>query len=75
MTKRQILKAAQNLDTEDRIDVAGQILASIEADEQRDVDDAWIKVAYARLDALKRGEMHLIDGEKALDRIHAKYAK
>ena len=75
MNKQEILKAAMELDVDDRIDLADELFASLPPDKQREIDDAWVEEAEARLDAFERGETQALPGEEVCGRLRAKFSK
>jgi len=74
-TKEEIIDAAMALDAQSREEVADRLLRSIEAGEPEDIRAAWVREIDQRIEALDAGKVKPLEGEAALERIRAKYAK
>lgn len=75
MSKEEILKAAMELDWDERMDLADELFASLPARQQEEIDKAWLEESEARLDALERGETQALPGEEVFEQLRAKYSK
>jgi putative addiction module component (TIGR02574 family) len=75
MTKRQILDAAMRLGTDDRIDLADELFASVESREQGEIDRAWDEEIKSRIDDVRHGRVKPIPANEAINKLRAKYRK
>jgi hypothetical protein len=75
LTKEQILKAAMELDTEDRIELADVLFCSVSLEGQDEIAKAWLEESERRVEAFERGEIEDVPGEQALKELEAKYRK
>jgi putative addiction module component (TIGR02574 family) len=71
LTQAQILEAALALPRESKLELAEQILDSIDRVDSAEIDAAWVAEAKRRLDELNRGEAHTIPAEQVFARIRA----
>jgi hypothetical protein len=53
--------------------LADALLASLDAEPEREVEAAWAKVAEERLAACHRGEETMLDGPTALAELRSRY--
>lgn len=67
-----ILKKALTLSAEDRADIAGSLLQSIEPPPDVEVDRAWREEVAARVAARDAGELETVPWEDVRDRLYAR---
>ncbi|HVF59488.1 MAG TPA: addiction module protein [Thermoanaerobaculia bacterium] len=70
-----VLKEALALPEEDRADIAGALLESIEPDSEAEVEAAWRQEVAARVAALDAGEVETIPWEEVRARLHARLSE
>jgi putative addiction module component (TIGR02574 family) len=64
MTADQIIKAALELPEDERVRVADELMASLDPEEQRRIDEAWAVEIERRIDELDAGK---VQGRPAAD--------
>lgn len=67
-----LLKEALRLSESDRADLAGALLASLQAEEDADVEAAWRQEVAARVAGLEAGEVETIPWEEVRDQLFAR---
>ncbi len=74
MTAKQLLAAALELPEDERADLAGQILESLEgfAGMAPEVRDAWVTEVNDRLRAYREGRSQPVPAAEAIDRIRGR---
>ncbi|WP_382309204.1 addiction module protein [Herbiconiux sp. UC225_62] len=68
------IEAGKALDTDERLEVAHQLLLSVDRDPdagQADVDTAWDEVVGGRVTEIMHGTAPLVDGREAHARVRA----
>jgi putative addiction module component (TIGR02574 family) len=68
-TFEEILSAALELPPETRAMLAEQLLLSLDASNQKQIDDAWAEEAERRMREIDEGKVELIDGELVMERL------
>ena len=68
-----ILNAALSLSPEERTILADHLLASVDAPDQKTIDEAWAEEAERRCRELDEGRVEAIDGELVMQRLRARY--
>ncbi len=71
------IAAGKALGADERLEVAHQLLLSVDQDEgadQADIDVAWDEVIDRRVEEIVRGTVKLIDGREAHARVRAEIA-
>ncbi|MBM4031598.1 MAG: addiction module protein [Planctomycetes bacterium] len=63
----RILKEARSLPPEERVELADQLIFTLEPEYLRRVEEAWAKEAEARLDAYDRGETIALPSDLAVE--------
>ena len=66
-------KEALQLPPGQRALLADALLASLDAEPEREVEAAWAKVAEERLAACRRGEEPMLDGPAVLAELRSRY--
>lgn len=66
MSTEQIINAAMALPAESQAELVERLLASLETDQQNDVDPAWAKEAEDRIAAYEAGDIEAIPAEQVL---------
>ncbi len=64
-----VLRQALSLSEDDRADVAGALLDSLEPDGDSDIEAAWREEVATRVAALDAGEVETIPWEEIRDRL------
>jgi putative addiction module component (TIGR02574 family) len=68
-----IFEAAKTLSREERADVAGRLLETLEEDDEKadraEIDAAWIAECNRRSEAYRNGEMKSVPIEEILDMV------
>lgn len=67
-----VLKQALALSAEDRADIAGTLLQSIEPPPDAEVDRAWREEVAARVAARDAGEVETVPWEEVRDQLYAR---
>lgn len=70
-----ILSAALSLSAKERAMLADHLLASLDAPNQKEIDEAWAKEAERRMREIDEGKVEAIDGELVMERLRARLAK
>ena len=70
-----VLKEALALPEEDRADIAGALLESIEPASEAEVEAAWRQEVAARVAALDAGEVETIPWEEVRARLYARLSE
>lgn len=71
------IEAGKALDPDERLEVAHQLLLSVDQDadaEQVDIDAAWEEVIDRRVEEVVSGKAKLVDGREAHARVRAEVA-
>jgi len=63
---RRILEEARSLPPEERVELADQLIFTLEPEYLHRVEEAWAKEAEARLDAYDRGEISALPSDLAI---------
>ncbi len=69
MSTKELKAAAMKLPPKKRVQLAEQLLASIDAEIQRKIDAEWAAEVEDRIDALDAGEMRSEPSSKVVKRI------
>lgn len=74
MTRRAeaVLKDALDLSEEERAEIAGTLLVSLEPAPEADVESAWKEEVAARVAALDAGKIQTVPWEEVRDRLLAR---
>ena len=75
LTKKQILAAAMRLATDDRIDLADELFASVGPEEQQEIDRAWDEEIKSRIDDVRHGRVTPIPANEAINKLRSKHRK
>ena len=62
----RVLEEALALSPEERAELADRLIASLDAESQRRIDELWAAEVEARFDAYERGEVEAIPAEQAI---------
>lgn len=69
---KEILRAALLLSPGERAMLADHLLASLDAPNQKEIDEAWAEEAERRMREIDEGKVELIDGELVMERLRSK---
>lgn len=72
MTRSQVVAEALKLDPEDRIEVAQQLLASLDHLSEAEIEALWLIEAERRDEALDRGELKSIPAEEVFANLRSR---
>ncbi len=72
MTRSQVMEEALKLDPEDRIEVAQQLLASLDHLSEAQIEALWLAEAERRDEALDRGELKSIPAEEVFANLRSR---
>jgi putative addiction module component (TIGR02574 family) len=72
MTRSQLVAEALKLDPEDRVEVAHQLLASLDDLSEAEIEALWLAEAERRDLALDRGELKSIPAEEVFANIRSR---
>jgi len=72
MTRSQLVAEALKLDPEDRIEVAHQLLASLEGLPEAEIEALWLAEAERRDLALDRGELKSIPADEVFANLRSR---
>jgi putative addiction module component (TIGR02574 family) len=61
-----VLRTALSLDPNDRAEIAATLIASLDPQQEDDVDAAWAAEIARRIDSIDRGEVQLIPSEEVM---------
>ncbi len=64
----QVLEDALSLPLEERAELAGRLLESLDSPRQRRIDELWAEEVEGRLDAFDRGEIKTVSLKEAFGR-------
>ena len=62
-----VLAEAMKLPEDERTELAEQLLCSVSPEREAELDRAWAEEAKRRMDAVRRGDDDLVDGDEVLD--------
>ena len=65
-TVDSVFAAAMTLSEDERAELADRLLGSVSPEREADIDRAWADEAERRMQAVRRGEMELLDGDEIL---------
>ncbi len=68
----ELLSAALSLPSEARAQLADQLLASLDGENQKEIDDAWGKEAERRMQEIREGKAETIDGETIMEELRSR---
>ena len=68
----KLLRAALSLSPEARAQLADQLLASLDGENQKDIDAAWGEEAERRIQEIKEGKVETIDGELVMKELRSR---
>ena len=74
MNTAALIKEVISLPVEERTVVVESLLKSLNHPET-EIDQQWGRVAQKRLDALQKGEVEAVDGEKVFNNIWCRFEK
>jgi putative addiction module component (TIGR02574 family) len=63
----QVLEKALALPPDERAELAGQLLSSLDAERQAKIDELWTEEAEDRIDAFERGEIRAVSAKEAFE--------
>jgi putative addiction module component (TIGR02574 family) len=69
----EILTAALSLTPEARAQLADQLLASLDGEDQKEIDAAWGKEAERRIQEIREGKVETIDGESVMKELRSRF--
>ena len=69
-----VLEEALKLTTNERAEVAEQLIASLDEASDTDVEQAWQEEVQRRLQQIDRGEVELIDSDTVMAELRKKHA-
>jgi len=72
MTRSQLMAEALKLDPEDRVEVAHQLLASLDELSEAEIEALWLAEAERRDLALDRGELKSIPTEEVFANLRSR---
>ena len=72
MTRSQLMAEALKLDPEDRIEVAHQLLASLDELSEAEIEALWLAEAERRDLALDKGELKSIPAEEVFANLRSR---
>jgi putative addiction module component (TIGR02574 family) len=72
MTRSQLVAEALKLDPEDRVEVAHQLLASLDDLSEAEIEALWLAEAERRDLALDRGELKSIPAEEVFANLRSR---
>jgi putative addiction module component (TIGR02574 family) len=61
-----VLAEAMKLSEDERTELAEQLLCSVSPEREAEIERTWADEAKRRMDAVRRGEDELVDGDKVL---------
>ena len=68
----EILRAALLLSPSERAMLADHLLASLDAPNQKEIDEAWAEEAERRMQEIRDGKVQTIDGEQVMQELRAR---
>jgi len=71
----EILSAAPSLSPGSRAPLAGQLLESLDCENQKRIDAIWGEEAEKRMQEIRDGKMQPIDGELVMSRLRARRSR
>jgi len=63
----QVLEKALALPPDERAEVAGRLLSSLDAERQPKMDELWAEEAEDRIDAFERGDIRAVSAKEAFE--------
>jgi len=69
----EILTAALSLTLEARAQLANQLLASLDGEDQKEIDAAWGEEAERRIQEIREGKVETIDGESVMKELRSRF--
>lgn len=67
----ELLKAALALPPDARAQLADQLLASLEGENQKEIDVSWAEEAERRMKEIREGKVEPIDGESVMKELRS----
>ena len=71
-TYEKVLQAALSLPPEARAQLADQLLASLDGENQKEIEAAWAEEAERRMKEIREGKVELIDGESVMKQLRSR---
>lgn len=71
----EVFRAALSLPEEVRIELAEQLLESIDSADQREIDARWAREAEDRIDAYDRGEIAAYSIDEVFSSLQSRYKR
>lgn len=68
----EILRAALSLPSETRAQLADHLLASLDGENQKEIEAAWAEEAERRMKDIREGKVELIDGESVMKELRSR---
>jgi len=71
----QVFEEALSLPREKRLELADQLIASLDPADQERIDRLWVEECKSRLEAFERGEMKEIPAEEVFEAARKRLAR